>query len=57
MEQVGELIARRLGCDREDDVLAALRSRSVDDDHDRVASGVAVLRRGDPVRARRSTAG
>jgi para-nitrobenzyl esterase len=31
MEEVGELIARRLGCDREDDVLAALRSRSVDD--------------------------
>ncbi len=31
MEQVGELIARRLGCDREDDVLAALRSRSVDE--------------------------
>jgi para-nitrobenzyl esterase len=31
MEQVGELIARRLGCDREDDVLSALRSRSVDE--------------------------
>ncbi len=31
MEEVGELIARRLGCDREDDVLAALRSRSVDE--------------------------
>lgn len=31
MEQVGELVARRLGCDREDDVLAALRSRSVDE--------------------------
>jgi para-nitrobenzyl esterase len=31
MEQVGELIARRLGCDREDDVLAALRSRTVDE--------------------------
>ncbi len=31
MEEVGELIARRLGCDRADDVLAALRSRSVDD--------------------------
>ena len=31
MEEVGELIGRRLGCDREDDVLAALRSRSVDD--------------------------
>jgi para-nitrobenzyl esterase len=30
MEQVGELITRRLGCDREDDVLSALRSRSVD---------------------------
>ena len=31
MEQVGELIARRLGCDREDDVLSALRARSVDE--------------------------
>jgi para-nitrobenzyl esterase len=31
MEEVGELVARRLGCDREDDVLAALRSKSVDD--------------------------
>lgn len=31
MEQVGELVARRLGCDREDDVLAALRSRSVEE--------------------------
>ena len=31
MEEVGELISRRLGCDREDDVLAALRSRSADD--------------------------
>jgi para-nitrobenzyl esterase len=31
MEEVGELIARRLGCDREEDVLAALRSRSTDD--------------------------
>jgi para-nitrobenzyl esterase len=31
MEEVGELIARRLGCDREDDVLTALRSRSVED--------------------------
>jgi para-nitrobenzyl esterase len=31
MEEVGELISRRLGCDRADDVLAALRSRSVDE--------------------------
>ncbi len=31
MEQVGEFIARRLGCDREPDVLSALRSRSVDE--------------------------
>ncbi|HEY3384417.1 MAG TPA: carboxylesterase/lipase family protein [Vicinamibacterales bacterium] len=31
MEEAGELIARRLGCDREDDVLAALRARSTDD--------------------------
>lgn len=31
MEQVGELVARLLGCDREENVLAALRSRSVDE--------------------------
>lgn len=31
MEEVGELVARRLGCDRGDDVLAALRSRSVEE--------------------------
>jgi len=31
MEEVGELIARRLGCDRDDDVLAALRSRTVEE--------------------------
>jgi len=31
MEQVGELIARRLGCDREDNVLSALRSRTVEE--------------------------
>jgi para-nitrobenzyl esterase len=31
MEEVGELIARRLGCDHEDDVLAALRARTTDE--------------------------
>jgi para-nitrobenzyl esterase len=31
MEEVGELISRRLGCDHEDDVLAALRGRSADE--------------------------
>jgi para-nitrobenzyl esterase len=31
MEEVGELIARRLGCDREDDVAAALRAKSTDE--------------------------
>lgn len=31
MEDVGELVARRLGCDHEDDVLAALRERSTDE--------------------------
>ncbi len=31
MEQVGELISRRLGCDHEEDVLGALRARSTDE--------------------------
>jgi para-nitrobenzyl esterase len=31
MEEVGELVARRLGCDREDDVVGALRARTVDE--------------------------
>jgi para-nitrobenzyl esterase len=31
MEEVGELISRRLGCDHEDDVVAALRARSTDE--------------------------
>lgn len=31
MEDVGELVTRRLGCDHEDNVLAALRSRSVEE--------------------------
>ncbi len=31
MEEVGELIARRLGCDHEDDVVAALRARTTDE--------------------------
>lgn len=31
MEDVGELVSRRLGCDHEDDVLAALRERSAEE--------------------------
>ena len=31
MEEVGELITRRLGCDHEDDILAALRTRTTDE--------------------------
>jgi para-nitrobenzyl esterase len=31
MEDVGELVARRLGCDHEDDVLAALRAKTTEE--------------------------